>query len=272
MGQGTRVLQPAPGGAMREAMNGIPQPPLIAGNWKMHGLAASVAILDAVVAGAPDDVDLCVCPPLTLLARFAERAEGRVIVGAQDVSAGTFGARTGDVSAAMLADAGARAAIVGHSERRAFHGETDAAVRAKAEAAIGGGLLTIVCVGESEAARVAGTARETIARQLDGSLPRGMGGVHGDGGGVGELAVAYEPVWAIGTGRVPTDAQIAEVHAMIRSVVGAGVRILYGGSVRAINAAQLLAISEVGGVLVGGASLDAAEFLAIAAAHQAANR
>lgn len=238
---------------MNEAM---PRRRLIAGNWKMHGLVASTTTFDAIVAGAPGGVDLCVCPPLTLLANFAARAGG-VLVGAQDVVVGRFGAHTGDVSAAMLADAGARAVIVGHSERRAAHGETDAMVRAKAEAAHGEGLLAILCVGESEAEREGGHALATIARQLEGSLP---------GRRSAPLAVAYEPVWAIGSGRTPTARQIAEVHALVRKIVGPDTRILYGGSVKAVNAAALLAIDNVDGALVGGASLDAAEFLAIASA------
>ena len=230
---------------------------LIAANWKMHGLRASVTELDAIIAGLPDHADVSIHPPLTLVNTFSERAAGRVLIGAQDVTPGNFGARTGDVSAPMLADAGARAVIVGHSERRAFHAETDADVRAKAEAARGVGLLVILCVGESEAERDAGMALAVIAAQLEGSLP------HGDGS---PIAVAYEPIWAIGSGRTPSLEQIAEVHAAIRARVGWGARILYGGSVKPANADAILATTNVDGALVGGASLTASDFLPIIAA------
>lgn len=236
---------------------------LIAGNWKMHGLRASIAALDATIAGLPDGADVSIHPPLTLLAHFAERATGRVLIGAQDVTPGTFGARTGDISAAMIVDAGARAVIVGHSERRAFHHETDADVRAKAEAARAAGLLAILCVGENEAERDAGTALAVIAAQLDGSLP------HGEGP---PFAVAYEPIWAIGSGRTPSLEQIAQVHAAIRARVGPGTRILYGGSVKPANAGAILATTNVDGALVGGASLTAADFLPIVEAGARATR
>ena len=236
---------------------------LIAGNWKMHGLLGSIAELDAVIADLPEAVDVAIFPPLTLLSAFAAHARDRLLIGAQDVDPGMYGARTGEVSATMLADAGARAAIVGHSERRAYHGETDALVRAKAEAAREAGLLAIVCVGETEAERDAGHAAHVIGAQLAGSLPRGGGA---------PFAVAYEPVWAVGSGRTPTLDQIAEVHAAIRARVGGGTRILYGGSVKPANAATILSVPHVDGALVGGASLHARDFLPILGAGAAAAR
>ncbi|WP_204623471.1 triose-phosphate isomerase [Crenalkalicoccus roseus] len=242
--------------------------PLIAGNWKMHGLRADgLALARAVAAGAGDvAAELLVCPPFTLLAAIAEALSGGpVAVGAQDCHAAPKGAHTGDVSAPMVRDAGARFVILGHSERRADHGESDGLVRAKAEAAIGAGLVPIVCVGESEAQRLAGQAELVVTAQVDGSLPDGFAAA----GGV----VAYEPVWAIGTGRTPTEAEIAAIHAAIRSglrtrfgAAGEGMRILYGGSVKPGNAAGILALPHVDGALVGGASLVAEDFLAIARA------
>ena len=242
--------------------------PLIAGNWKMHGLRADgLALAREVAAGtAGMPAALLVCPPFTLLAAVAEAlAGGPVAVGAQDCHPAPKGAHTGDIAVPMLADAGARFVILGHSERRANHGEDDALVRAKAEAALGVGLTPIVCIGESEAQRLAGEAEAVVTGQLDGSLPDGFAA----GGGV----VAYEPVWAIGTGRTPTEAEIAAIHAAIRarlearfSAVGRGLRILYGGSVKPANAAGILALPHVDGALVGGASLVAADFLAIARA------
>ncbi len=236
---------------------------LIAGNWKMHGLGGSIAELDALISGLPGGVDVAVHPPLTLLAAFAARAGERIMIGAQDCDPGVFGARTGEVSATMLADAGARAVIVGHSERRAYHGETDVAVRTKAQAARAAGLLAIVCVGETEAERDAGAALAVIAGQLGGSLPQGEGPA---------FAVAYEPVWAIGSGRTPTLDQITQVHGAIRAQVGTGVRILYGGSVKAANAAAILRAPNVDGALVGGASLIARDFLPIVEAGAQAVR
>jgi triosephosphate isomerase (TIM) len=243
--------------------------PLVAGNWKMNGLAKDgLALAKAVAEGGGGGLPagLLVCPPFTLLAAVAGAlAGGPVAVGAQDCHAAAKGAHTGDVSAPMLADAGARFVILGHSERRAAHGETDAAVRAKAEAALAAGLTPIVCVGESEAERLAGRAEAVVTGQLDGSLPEGFGAA----GGV----VAYEPVWAIGTGRTPTEAEIAAVHATIRAwlkarfgAAGAGLRILYGGSMKPGNAAAILALPNVDGGLIGGASLVAEDFLAIAKA------
>ncbi|HET9020168.1 MAG TPA: triose-phosphate isomerase [Acetobacteraceae bacterium] len=231
---------------------------LIAGNWKMNGRLADAGRIAAPVgeAAASLSCDLLVCPPATLLAAVAQCLAGSAAtVGAQDCHAAPDGAHTGDLSAAMLRDAGATWVILGHSERRADHGETDAIVRAKAVAAQAAGLAPIVCVGETEAERQAGTHLAVVRRQLAGSLPDGFAGV-----------VAYEPVWAIGSGRTPTLEQVAEMHGAIRDAVGAGVRILYGGSVKPANAAELLAVPEVGGALVGGASLKAGDFLAIARA------
>jgi triosephosphate isomerase len=239
--------------------------PLVAGNWKMNGLSCSTATLDAVIAGAtalPAAVDILVCPPFTLVAAFATRARRtRVAIGGQDCHAQASGAHTGDIAAEMLADAGASAVIVGHSERRGAHHETDAEVRGKALAARRAGLVSIVCVGEIRAERVGGKALDVIGTQLDGSLPDGAA----------ELVIAYEPVWAIGTGLTPTPADVAEMHAFIRDrltsrfgLSGEGVRILYGGSVKPANARELLSVPNVDGALVGGASLNADEFLAIA--------
>ena len=230
---------------------------LIAGNWKMHGLLASVAELEALLAAPPPaGAHLLLCPPATLIQGFAARARGtHVAIGAQDCHWRPSGAHTGDLSAAMLADAGATHVIVGHSERRADHGETDEVVKAKAQAAIAAGLLPIVCVGETLAERDAGRTLPVVARQLAGSVP-----------GEGRFVIAYEPVWAIGTGRTPTVAEVAEVHGAIADTVGGDVPILYGGSVKPDNAAALLAIPAVGGALVGGASLKARDLLAIATA------
>lgn len=248
--------------------------PLIAGNWKMNGLMASMTEFEAMLRGAPDvlgKADLLVCPPLTLLAPFAWKAssfgqEGAHVlkVGAQDCHAKASGAHTGDVSAEMLADAGATAVIVGHSERRADHGETDACVCAKALAAWRAKITAIVCIGETQAQRDAGQTLDICAGQLAGSLP--------DDATSGNLIVAYEPVWAIGTGLTPTAKDVEQVHKLIRDRLtdrfkseGAAIRILYGGSVKPSNAKELMAVPNVNGALVGGASLKAADFLAIAA-------
>ncbi|MCG2839682.1 triose-phosphate isomerase [Sandaracinobacter sp. RS1-74] len=230
---------------------------LIAGNWKMNGLKAGAAELEALLAAeVPAGVELLLCPPATLVAAFAGLAEGSKLgIGAQDCHWEVSGAHTGDISAEMLADAGARDIIVGHSERRADHGETDAIVRRKAEAAHRAGCTPIVCVGETLAERDSGETLAVIARQLEGSVPEGIAG----------LVVAYEPVWAIGTGRTPTTEQVRQVHAAIAARMPAGTRILYGGSVKPANAAELLSVPHVHGALVGGASLKAADFLAIAA-------
>jgi triosephosphate isomerase len=248
--------------------------PLIAGNWKMNGLKRSTAEFEAMIAGAGSVIakaDLLVCPPATLLATFAEKTGGilpadqKVLaLGAQDCHAKASGAHTGDISAEMLADAGASFVIVGHSERRADHGETDALVRQKAEAAWRAGLTAIVCIGETQAHRDAGKALHICGGQLSGSLP--------DGATAANLVVAYEPVWAIGTGLTPTVEDIKQVHQFIRDKLitrfkgeGAKIRILYGGSVKPSNAAELMAVPNVNGALVGGASLKAADFLAIVA-------
>jgi triosephosphate isomerase len=241
---------------------------LIAGNWKMNGLGPEVAAIAAPLAAAAPACDLLVCPPATLIAPVAAVLAGSAVaVGGQDCHAKPSGAHTGDLSAAMLRDAGAAWVILGHSERRADHGESDALVRAKALAATEAGLTPIVCVGETEAQRQAGQAEAVIGAQLEGSLPPGFANPGFAG------VVAYEPVWAIGTGRTATVGDVAAMHAHIRTTLtrllgstGAGVRILYGGSVKPDNAASLLAVAEVGGALVGGASLKAADFLAIAAA------
>jgi triosephosphate isomerase (TIM) len=243
--------------------------PLIAGNWKMNGLKASISELQAMIEGAgkvTGKADLLVCPPATLIAAFAATAgSSKVIaIGAQDCHPKTSGAHTGDLSAEMLADAGATAIIVGHSERRADHGESDALVRQKAEAAWRAGLVAIVCIGETQAHRDAGQTLDVCGGQLSGSLP--------DGATAANLVVAYEPVWAIGTGLTPTAKDVEQVHKFIRDILaarfkseGAKIRILYGGSVKPSNAAELMAVANVNGALVGGASLKAADFLAIAA-------
>jgi triosephosphate isomerase len=242
--------------------------PLVAGNWKMNGLSGSFGEFEKIVAGAErlaGKADLVVCPPFTLIGRFAGTA-GVVTVGGQDCHPQASGAHTGDISAEMLADAGAKAVIVGHSERRADHQETDALVRAKTLAAWRAGLTAIVCVGETQAQREAGETLAVVGGQLAGSLP--------DGATAASLVVAYEPVWAIGTGLTPTPADVAEVHGFIRQALsqrlgghGAKIRILYGGSVKPSNARELLGVPDVNGALVGGASLKADDFLAIAAAY-----
>jgi triosephosphate isomerase len=239
---------------------------LVAGNWKMNGLTASADFLLDLAKLEPDPAcEVLICPPFTLVARFAE---GPFDIGGQDCHWAPSGAHTGDVAAEMLADAGAVAVILGHSERRVDHYETDADVARKTEAAWRAELLAIVCVGESEAERDAGQTLDRVAEQLAGSIP--------DGATAKRLAIAYEPIWAIGTGRTPTLEQIAEVHAHIRAVltrrfgasVGGGVRLLYGGSVKPGNAAEIFGVANVDGALVGGASLVAADFAAIIAAAE----
>jgi triosephosphate isomerase (TIM) len=242
--------------------------PLVAGNWKMNGLAASIGELEKIIAGAADvaRTDLMVCPPTTLIARFAAAARGTLVqIGGQDCHAKPSGAFTGDISAEMLKDAGASAVIVGHSERRQYHHETDAEVRAKAEAARRAGLTAIVCVGETREQREAKHALDVVGAQLQGSLPDGAA----------DFVIAYEPIWAIGTGLTPTPADVGEIHRAIRHHLvsrygagGQGTRILYGGSVNPKNCASLLAVENVDGALVGGASLKAEDFLAIAAIYQ----
>jgi triosephosphate isomerase len=235
---------------------------LIAGNWKMHGRLSDIAAYAEAIRAAPGHVDVLICPPFTLLDRFATALKGSsVTLGGQNCHATPQGAHTGDISAAMLQEAGASFVILGHSERRENHGETNADVAAKVTAARDAGLTPIVCVGETEAERDAGEAEAVVKSQLRHSLPAGFEGV-----------VAYEPIWAIGTGRTPTEADVAAMHAAIRAALvdqlgetGAKLRILYGGSVKPSNAAALLALPDVGGALVGGASLAAADLLAIAA-------
>jgi triosephosphate isomerase (TIM) len=238
--------------------------PFIVGNWKMNGTQAMLAearAIDRAAARFPG-VQVALAPPFTLIHPMREAVE-TIHVGGQDCHAQVSGAFTGDVSAAILADVGADFVIVGHSERRAMHGESDAVVRAKAEAALAAGISVILCVGETEAERDSEHAVPVVCSQLDGSLPTVEFAA-------GRLAVAYEPVWAIGTGRVPSTKDVAEMHSAIRARLkkiygraGAKVRILYGGSVNAKNAAELLAVEDVGGALVGGASLTADSFTAI---------
>src|SRR5665811_1987177 len=239
--------------------------PLIAGNWKMNGLKAAAAEFEAMLEGADRVVakaDLLICPPFTLVASFANAARGTklVAVGAQDCHPKVSGAHTGDISAEMLADAGASAVIVGHSERRIDHGEPDALVNAKALAAYRAGLSAIICIGETEAQHRDGKTLDVLRGQLQGSVP--------EEARAADSTIAYEPVWAIGSGLTPTPADVAEVHGFIRSVLGqllgeaesSAMRILYGGSVKPANAADLLFVPDVNGALVGGASLKASDF------------
>jgi triosephosphate isomerase len=245
--------------------------PLVAGNWKMNGLKASAVELDKIIAGGKallGMTELMVCPPATLLLAFVGVARGSgIAIGGQDCRAEPAGAYTGDISADMLKDAGAAAVIVGHSERRALHRETDVDVKAKAEAAWRAGLTAIVCIGETQAEREMGRTLDVLGRQLDGSLPEGATGAN--------LVIAYEPVWAIGTGLTPTAADVAQAHEFIRQrlairfgAVAEAVRILYGGSVKPSNAQELMGVANVDGALVGGASLKADEFLAIAGVYR----
>lgn len=244
--------------------------PLVAGNWKMNGTRALLAEIEKLRRGLAGAVgcDVMICPPATLIGALAAAVAGSgVRVGGQDCHAKASGAHTGDIAAEMLADAGADAVIVGHSERRTDHRESDAGVRAKCEAAWRAGLAAIVCVGETEGERKGGQTLTVVARQLAGSLP--------DGSLPARTIVAYEPVWAIGTGLTPTTADVAEVHAAIRAALlarfgeaGRGIRILYGGSVKPSNARELMGVSHVNGALVGGASLKAEDFLGIIAAYR----
>ena len=250
-------------------MAAVSRRPLVAGNWKMNGLRAAVSELVEIARGAAriPRADIMVCPPATLIAEFAAAARDTPVrIGAQDCHCEPAGAFTGDLSAEMLKDAGASAVIVGHSERRIHHKETDAKVRAKALAARRAGLLAIVCVGETRTQREGGSALAVVGAQLDGSLPDGMGAE--------AVVVAYEPVWAIGSGLTPTPSDIAEMHGFIRRRLSSRfgqameqARVLYGGSVKASNAGELMSISDVDGALVGGASLNAREFLAIAGVY-----
>ncbi len=245
--------------------------PIVAGNWKMNGLSASLAQIEAMAQGydAPlkSSVELLICPPATLVGAAIATAAGRLSIGGQDCHQKASGAHTGDVSASMLADLGATSVIVGHSERRTDHAESSALVKAKAEAALAAGLIAILCVGETDAERKAGRTLDVVGAQIAGSLPAGATAAN--------LVLAYEPVWAIGTGLTPTAADVADVHAFIRAELaralgadGAGVRILYGGSVKPSNAVELMGVANVDGALVGGASLTAKDFLGIAAAYR----
>ena len=242
---------------------------LAAGNWKMNGTSESLRELEALASRSPAPaVEVLIAPPATLISRAADRA-GPVMIAGQDCHAAASGAHTGDVSAAMLKDAGARAVILGHSERRADHGEEDDDVRAKARAALAEGLMTIVCVGETLEERDAANTLQIIGGQLAGSVPDEANGE--------TLVVAYEPVWAIGTGRTPSLDEIGEVHDFVRARLerrfgGAGrsVRILYGGSVKPSNAAEIFGVSNVDGALVGGASLKASDFGAVVEALERA--
>ena len=247
--------------------------PLVAGNWKMNGLRSSLSELEALISalgnGAPARCEVMVAPPATLVAAFAQAAEGSpVAIAGQDCSAMAPGAHTGDIAAAMLADAGARAVIVGHSERRQDHMETDDQVNAKALAAYEAGLVAIICVGETEPERDRGDTLDVVTGQIAGSVP--------DTANAANTVIAYEPVWAIGTGRTPTADDVAMVHATMRDALvkrfgtgtGNGIRLLYGGSVKPANAAELMGVADVDGALVGGASLKAADFDGIIDAYR----
>ena len=240
---------------------------LLAGNWKMnglHGALSEIRALTRVFAKAAPPGNILVCPPATLIAEAVKAAEGGPIaIGGQDCHAKASGAFTGDLSAEMLRDAGASYVIVGHSERRQYHGETDAVVAAKARAAWRAGLTAIICIGETEAERETGRAYDVCKTQLAGSVPPGATAAN--------TAIAYEPVWAIGTGKTPTTPDIAQMHAHIRACLGQPLRILYGGSVKPSNAAEILNLADVGGALVGGASLKAADFLTIVGSSRAAS-
>jgi triosephosphate isomerase len=238
---------------------------LAAGNWKMNGTRAALGELDAMAQVADGPAEVLICPPASLISAAADRAPASVKIGAQDCHENSSGAHTGNLSAEMLSEAGATHVILGHSERRADHGETDALVCAKTKAAQASGLVAIVCIGETLQERNAGDTLAVVTRQLAGSVPEGQTG--------DMLVVAYEPVWAIGTGLVPTLEQIAEVHNTLRSALcdrfasqGDTIRLLYGGSVKASNAADIFATPDVDGALVGGASLKAQDFVPIVTA------
>lgn len=238
---------------------------IAAGNWKMNGTAAALSELEALAAaGVPDGIEMLICPPATLLSR-ASAISGDIALGGQDCHSAASGAHTGDTSAAMLRDAGATHVILGHSERRTDHGESDQIVNAKTQAALATGLVAIVCIGETLEERDAGETLNIVGKQLQASLP--------ETANPDTIVIAYEPVWAIGTGKVPTLAQISEVHDFLRKELttrfgeaGAGIPLLYGGSVKPNNAAEIFAVSNVNGALVGGASLKAGDFGPIAAA------
>ena len=245
----------------------MPLKKLVAGNWKMHGVSSDIAEIQEIAAAAKDysDIDVALCVPAILIERAARAVPG-FSIGGQDVHHAEKGAHTGCTSAAMLHDAGASLTIVGHSERRDAQRESDDEVKAKAESALGCGLGVILCVGESLEVRERGSAVEKVVEQLGASLPAGLGGE-------AELAIAYEPIWAIGTGKVPTTGEIGDMHGALRrslrerfGAAGDRVRILYGGSVKASNAAEIFAVPDVDGALVGGASLKAADFMPIVAA------
>ncbi len=243
--------------------------PLVAGNWKMNGLRSALGEASKVAEAVKSDpaIDVMLCPPATLVAAMAATAQGtKLIVGGQDCHAQAAGANTGDISAEMLRDAGAKAVIVGHSERRMDHGEMDRDVKAKAAAAHRAGLIAIICIGETAGERAIGHTLTVVGRQLAGSLPAGATAA--------DTVIAYEPVWAIGTGLTPTAKDVAEVHASIRATLGklageegAAMRILYGGSVKPSNAKELMAVANVDGALVGGASLKADDFCGIISAY-----
>jgi triosephosphate isomerase len=241
--------------------------PLIAGNWKMHGLESQLGVIEAIsvsVKKSPPCADILICVPATLVARAAEAAAGRIAIGGENCASQISGAFTGDMSAEMLKDAGASAVIVGHSERRQHHAETDSIVAAKARAAWRAGLMSIICIGETRLQRDSGDALTVCGDQIAGSVPEGMNGTAN--------ALGYEPLWAIGSGSMPTPDEITQMHVHIRHCLverlgseGKRVRILYGGSVKPDNARQILDLPEVGGALVGGASLKAEDFEAIIA-------
>ncbi len=247
--------------------------PLVAGNWKMNGVRAALAEAQAVQTRMSDPafkaaVDVMLCPPATLVLPLAQASSGsKLRIGGQDCHTAVSGAHTGDISAEMLKDAGAVAVIVGHSERRADHAELDSTVQAKAAAAHRAGLTAIVCVGETAGQRHSGLTLDVVGRQLKGSLPKGATAAN--------TIIAYEPVWAIGTGLTPTAADVAGVHKFMREALAglcsaqeaANMRLLYGGSVKASNAKELMGIAHVNGALVGGASLKADDFLGIIAAY-----
>ncbi|MCL4105295.1 UNVERIFIED_CONTAM: hypothetical protein GTU68_055426 [Idotea baltica] len=245
---------------------------LVAGNWKMNGTLASLQEIETLAAShaGSSDIDILICPPAPLIGPMAAKS-GSILVGAQDCHTAPHGAHTGDVSAEILKEAGATHIITGHSERRTDHGETDADIRAKSEAVWGAGLTAVLCIGETEAQQEAGETLDAIARQLSGSVP--------DAATPENLVIAYEPVWAIGTGKVPTTDQIGMVHDFIRNALvdrfgtdtGTGVRLLYGGSVKASNADDIFAVENVDGALVGGASLKASDFSPVVTALQTAS-
>lgn len=245
--------------------------PLVAGNWKMNGTMASLSELAAMQDGfstaAQDKHDMLVCVPFTLLAAAADLTkEGAINIGAQDCHANASGAHTGDTSVEMITDCGATAIIVGHSERRTDHGESDGDVLSKANVVLAAGQMAVICIGETEAERKSGKTLDVLKVQMAGSIP--------DGAGTGEIVVAYEPVWAIGTGLTPTAADVEEAHKFMREELvarfgeaGSKIRLLYGGSVKPGNAAELMGIENVDGALVGGASLKAEDFLGICSAY-----